>query len=566
MRYLIIIQYLLLLYSFLSSDVSARTKEKAFTSAWQFRKVGDKKWMSAQVPGTVHTDLMKNKLIPDPFYRDNESKVHWVSEVDWEYRCRFIFKDTFYHFLVFEGLDTYADVYVNGKFVLQANNMFRTWKISTKKCKLNATNELRIIFLSPLKIADSLAKQHQPLHRPCENNRHYIRKAQYHYGWDWAPNLPTCGIWKPIKWATDDSIQQTKSSPVNVMLHKEKDIIGEAFYFTVDGKPTFMKGANWIPADVFLPRIGKQKYRNLLIAAKEANINMLRVWGGGIYEDDYFYSLCDSLDIFIWQDFMFAGAMYPADSLFVKNIKQEAIEQICRLRKYKCIALWCGNNEIEEAWRHWGWQKQFSIHKKDSVFMWDEYKKIFYELLPSLVEQYDSGRSYISTSPMFGWGSEKSMTHGDSHYWGLWWGLQPLKIMQQKIPRFMSEYGMQAMPSMESIQQFSLAADWDTASVVMQTHQKHPTGYKNLQTYLTMENIQANTFQEFVAATQELQARTIQTTVEAQMQSDGRCMGSLLWQWNDCWPVTSWSVIDFYGRKKKGYEALKKVYAERKVK
>ncbi|MBK6329962.1 MAG: hypothetical protein IPF62_05325 [Bacteroidetes bacterium] len=195
-----------------------------------------------------------------------------------------------------------------------------------------------------------------------------------------------------------------------------------------------MKGANWIPADVFLPRITHDKYRSVLIAAKQAGMNMLRVWGGGIYEDDYFYTLCDSLDIYIWQDFMFAGAMYPTDAYALENIKQEAIDNILRLRKHKCIVLWCGNNEIDEAWHNWGWQKQFNLTQNDSTALWRGYQQLFHELLPSLVSQYDSGRAYIASSPLHGWGRTQSMTHGDSHYWGLWWGLDSISVMKKKFP------------------------------------------------------------------------------------------------------------------------------------
>ncbi|MBK8683552.1 MAG: hypothetical protein IPN26_00455 [Bacteroidetes bacterium] len=195
-----------------------------------------------------------------------------------------------------------------------------------------------------------------------------------------------------------------------------------------------MKGANWVPADVFLPRITKNRYRQLLIAAKEAHFNMLRVWGGGIYEDDDFYTLCDSLGIYVWQDFMFAGAMYPGDPDFLQNVKEEAKQQILRLRKHPCIVLWCGNNEIDEAWNNWGWQKQFEISANDSMRLWKEYATLFHEVLPELVRQYDSGRAYISTSPLYGWGREKSMTHGDSHFGDCGGASSLLALCEKKSP------------------------------------------------------------------------------------------------------------------------------------
>jgi beta-mannosidase len=352
----------------------------------------------------------------------------------------------------------------------------------------------------------------------------------------------------------------SKAQYSTIHLVQELDSIGKSFYFTKNGIPVFMKGANWIPADVFLPRISKNKYRSLLIAAKEANFNMLRVWGGGIYEDDYFYTLCDSLGISIWQDFMFAGAMYPADTATLANIKQEAIDNILRLRKHPCIVLWCGNNEIDEAWHHWGWQEQFHITDSDSTKLWSDYHKIFDELLPGLVAQYDSGRAYISSSPAYGWGEAKSMTHGDSHYWGLWWGVEPIKILKEKVPRFMSEYGMQAMPNWSSVQKYALAKDMDTSSAVLKTHQKNTSGYRNLAAYIQMEKIKPKTFSQYIEATQEVQSRALQVGIEAQRNSRGRCMGSLFWQFNDCWPVCSWSIIDYYGGKKKAYYTVQKAY------
>ena len=560
----------LIVISFFLSIMLQAQEQKSLNPSWKFKQVGAKKWMKAKVPGTVHTDLMANNVIPDPYYRDNENKVQWVGKKDWEYKSSFSLSkkqlDYNYALLEFEGLDTYADVFLNGKKVLHTDNMFRTWAEEVRSL-LKEKNELHIVFFSAERIADSLAKAALPLVRPSENNRHYIRKAQYHFGWDWGPKLITCGIWRNINLKLYNAegfveiIPDEKQKP-KVELIRENDVIGQSFYFKIDGKPTFMKGANWIPADMFLPRITKAKYRELLVAAKEANFNMIRVWGGGIYEDDYFYELCDSLNIYVWQDFMFAGAMYPGDKASLENIRQEAIDNITRLNKFKCIVLWCGNNEIDEAWHNWGWQKQFNISNADTAKVWNEYKSIFQELLPSIVKEYAPTIPYVSTSPQFGWGRKESMTHGDAHYWGLWHGVMPISIMKEKVPRFMSEYGMQAMPNMETIRKFALPKDFDTASVVMKVHQKHNKGYKNLDAYMKMENLQPKTFEEYVAASQEIQHRAIETSVTAQMNSNGRCMGTLFWQLNDCWPVTSWSIIDYYGKKKKGYHTMKKLYAQ----
>jgi beta-mannosidase len=532
-------------------------------SSWQFKQVGTTTWHRAQVPGTVHTDLLLNHLIPDPFYRDNETKVQWVEKEDWEYKtdfsCLFNRNELMPIYLEFDGLDTYAEVFLNGNSILKSDNMFRTYKIDVTAYLKNSKNQLRILFRSAVNQTDSLAKKSLLLH-PCENNRHYARKAQYHFGWDFAPRLITCGIWRPIHLIYGDEKNPAPPQYSNVKLVQQKDSIGQSFYFTNGAKAVFMKGANWVPADVFLPRISHAKYRDLLMKAKEAHFNLLRVWGGGIYEDDYFYDLCDSLGISVWQDFMFAGAMYPADSASLENIKQEAIDNILRLRKHKCLVVWCGNNEIDEAWHNWGWQNQFHISQNDSMVLWTEYKKIFQELLPSLVKEYDPQRAYISTTPMYGWGRAQSMTMGDSHYWGMWWGMDSISIMKKKIPRFMSEYGMQAMPSMASLLKFLKPEDLDTSGKMMHCHQKHPTGFQTLHKYLMMEKIPAHDFNSFCMATQELQSRALETAITAQQHSHGRCMGTLLWQYNDCWPGCTWSIVDYYGCKKKGYQTVKKLY------
>jgi len=517
------------------------------------------------VPGTVHTDLLQNKLISDPFYGDEESKLQWISHCRWEYQMQFQVPTPNKNerlLLRFDGVDTYADIYLNDFLILQTDNMFRYYEVDITDMVQNQ-NTLRAVFHPADSVAAKLAAEARPLQRPCENNRHYVRKAQYHFGWDWAPKLSTCGFWKPVYLVMGEEPKPAASSRLSpVRLVEEEDSIGRSFYFTVKGQPTYMKGANWIPADVFLPRITREKYRDLLVAAREANFNMLRVWGGGIYESDDFYELCDSLGIYVWQDFMFAGAMYPAQAAFLHNVREEIKQQVLRLRKYRCIVLWCGNNEIDEAWHNWGWQKQFSISPADSALLWNEYQQLFHVLIPQVLQELDPERPYIPSSPRYGWGRKESLHSGDAHYWGLWWGLFPVDTLKTTVPRFMSEFGMQAMPNLESVQAFAARDDFDTASVVMKLHQKHPTGYQNLARYLAMEGLHPNDFPSYITATQELQHRALETGIRSQMNSKGRCMGTLIWQFNDCWPVCSWSVVDYYGRKKKAWYTLRKWYGQ----
>lgn len=534
-------------------------KIKSLHSNWIFCQQGKNSWYKATVPGTVHTDLLQNKIIQDPFIADHLENTQWVQQSSWIYKTSFILCEeeytSQYALLVFEGLDTYASVYLNGQLILEANNMFRTYKPDVSN-KLKQTNEIVIIFHPVLALADSLAKLDK-IKRPCENNRHYIRKAQYHFGWDWAPEILTMGIWRPINLYLNESPKTNETKTQNIALIREKDSIGESFYFTINHKPSYIIGANWVPADVFLPRITRNKYRQLLVAAKEAGIQMLRVWGGGIYEQNDFYELCDSLGLLVWQDFMFAGAMYPADSQFLSNVEAELRDNITRLRAYQCIVLWCGNNEIDEAWHNWGWQKQFNLSPADSATLWKDYQYLFHQKIPDLLNELDPQRPYVTTSPIYGWGREQSMTDGDSHYWGVWWGLQPKEVFCDKVPRFMSEMGMQAMPNFESIQQFVPTSQQFLFSTVLLSHQKHPTGFETIDHYLKQEKMSYTDIKSYIQATQTLQAKVLHTALQAQYYSQGRCMGSLWWQWNDCWPVCSWSIVDYYGNAKRSYRTLK---------
>jgi beta-mannosidase len=529
---------------------------------WEFRKVGSDKWYKAEVPGTIHTDLLANKLIPDPFYRDNESKVQWVENETWEYRTTFDIPHELFdqeHIEIqFDGLDTYADIYLNGTKIIRADNMFRQWTADIKLIARRAANKLLIVF-SPAAILAKKTREADSIRRP-DNERVYVRKAQYQFGWDWGPRLVTCGIWKEVRLITTPPIE--KPSAINdIKLITGKDSIGESFYFSVNGKPTFIKGANWIPLDNFLPRAKKSKrYEQLIKAAKEANINMLRVWGGGVYEDDVFYDLCDKYGIMVWQDFMFAGALYPADSSALRNIEAEIRYQVKRLRNHPCIALWCGNNEIEEAWFNWGWQKQFNYSAGDSLTLWNDYKKIFHELIPGILKELDPQRPYWPSSPSLGWGRDSAYKKGDVHYWGVWWGKEPVEKYNEKVGRFVSEYGMQGMPGMKTIEQFSLPPDRDTSSAVMRTHQKHPFGWENIKYYIEQKFRAPKSFKDLVYVSQLMQADAIKTAIEAHRRNKPTTMGTMFWQWNDCWPVTSWSAVDYYGRKKALYYEVKRSY------
>jgi len=329
------------------------------------------------------------------------------------------------------------------------------------------------------------------------------------------------------------------------------------FYFMINGKPMFMKGANYIPQDNLQNRITDTHYHDILKDVVDANMNMLRVWGGGIYEENIFYDLCDSLGILVWQDFMFACAMYPSDSLFIQNVKEEAIQNVKRLRNHACIALWCGNNENSEGWHRWGWQDSFTKEQKNQI--WEGYKKLFKETLPEIVE-LNSQSDYWESSPKYGRGNPKHQYEGDAHYWGVWHDAEPFEIFEEKVPRFMSEFGFQSFPQISTIATFSDTSEWSLDSESMKNHQKHPRGNSLIIEYMQREYHMPNDFNKFIYTTQLLQAEGMRIGLEVHRRSRPYCMGSLYWQLNDCWPGISWSSRDYNGNWKALHYVVKKVF------
>jgi beta-mannosidase len=654
--------------------VVAQNKTITLQANWKFRQTGAKQYYPANVPGTVHTDLLKNKLIKDPFYGDNEKSVQWVENENWEYvgtfNCDKATLQNKHIELNFEGLDTYAQVYLNGTQILDCNNMFRSWNVDVKQHLKSGSNTLRIVFESAVKKGKALAAQ-LPYTLPGDE-KVFTRKAQYQYGWDWGPRLVTCGIYKPIHlicWndiklqlvhhsikTLNDSIAEIniiteiKSDTIinytlsinsylgdynlaklqhyryynlklkkginidtsiytidfpklwntnglgpatlysfdvslkdgnlyndqthfkiglrKLELVKEKDFFGESFYFKLNGEPVFIKGANYIPQDNFVSRVNENHYTKLIQMAKESHMNMLRVWGGGIYESDEFYDLCDRNGILVWQDFMFACAMYPGDSAFVKNVKQEVAQQVKRLHSHPSIALWCGNNESDEGWHNWGWQKQYHYSQQDSAKIWNDYQKIFQEVIPNVIKVFSpplegaGGGNYHSSSPSIGWGRKESLLQGDSHYWGVWWGMEPFDIYEKKVGRFMSEYGFQGMPDVNTLKAVCDSNEMQLNSVSIKAHQKHPTGYQTIQTYMERDYKVPTDFRKYNYVSQLLQRDGMKIAIEAHRRAKPYCMGTLYWQLNDCWPVTSWSAIDYNNKPKALYYETKKAYGD----
>ena len=657
------ILYLILIASTLIACIRQPVQKLELNQNWQFKQTGTEEWFPAKIPGCVHTALLDNGIIDDPFFADNEQKLQWIGKSDWEYKTVFFADDKLLENehveFVFEGLDTYAKVYLNDSLLRSANNMFRKWDVDCKEFLIFGKNELLVKFESPI-TKDSFNAAALPYKLP--DSRAFTRKAPYQYGWDWGPKFITQGIWKPVylrtwndarirnihivqdsivnetAWLTSNfEIESSKEqdcfltvidkdkleilNKIRVRLtkgtqlypitfniknpklwwtnglgdpflyrfkfriqtngsideHPEKigirtielvqqpDSIGESFYFKLNGVPVFMKGANYIPQDNFPSRVSEKKYRQTIQAAVDANMNMLRVWGGGIYENDIFYDLCDENGILVWQDFMFACNFYPGDDAFVENVKQEAIEQVKRLRNHPSIALWCGNNEVDEAWFNWGWQKSLSYSDRDSIEVRSNYLKIFEKLLPEVISEYSPYFPYfpyIPSSPKIGWGHEEAMTEGDMHYWGVWWGEEPFEMYKEKVGRFMSEYGFQGFPDLQTLDSCLLSEDLNLASPALLIHQKHPRGMELIRKYMEREYNTPEKFNDYVYVSQVVQAYGIKTAIEAHRRAKPYCMGTLYWQLNDCWPVISWSSVDYYNRWKALHYFVKKAYGE----
>jgi len=381
----------------------------------------------------------------------------------------------------------------------------------------------------------------------------------------WMPN----GLGTPFLYNFNLIIKKGKTPVYNknfevglrkIELVRKKDKIGESFYFKVNNIPVFIKGANYVPMNSFPTDVSKDNYISLIEKVVNANMNMLRVWGGGIYENDIFYDLCNKNGILVWQDFMFACTMYPGDSTFIENVEKEAIDNIKRLRNNACIAIWCGNNEVDEGWHNWGWQKQLNLNESDSALIWNNYLKLFHNVLPTTLRKLNVKTDYISTSPKFGWGRKESMTNGDSHYWGVWWGMEPFEKYIEKTGRFMSEYGFQSFPKMTTLRKVIDDSSMYLYSPQLKVHQKHPKGFETIDEYLKRDYKKPKDMGLYVYVSQLLQARGLKIAISSHRRAIPKCMGTLFWQLNDCWPVVSWSAIDFYSEPKALYYAAKNLF------
>ena len=652
--------------------LQAQPVVQEINKGWRFHEARLSTWHDAEVPGLVHTDLMRNDIIGDPFFRLNERGVQWVDKEDWEYVTTFtptdeLMKQDNIQIHCF-GLDTYADVYLNDELVLKADNMFREWKASVKHLLKAGENKLRVYLHSPIKV--DLPKYEAEPYYPTRLDQSenggifdkkvsiWARKAGYHYGWDWGPRLVTIGIWRPIQleaWSnariknvyfmqpnvtkklaqlknqvtvTSDvdaqgtisvkdmesgktlatmPIQMKKGEniiyiPVNIKnprlwwtnglgeqyryrlktelvlngktidakenkigvrslrVVRTPDKDGVSFYFEINGRPVFAKGANYVPMDNFMPHVTDQRYRRLISDCAKSNMNMLRIWGGGVYEDDRFYDLCDEYGILIWQDFMFACAMFPAKGEFLENIRQEAIDNVVRLRNFACIALWCGNNENQDGWfLPWGWHEMAGDHEDE---VWKQFQDQYYVVIPEVVKKYAPETTYWPSSAFSDYNQLSDPSKGDCHYWDVWHGQKPIENYNTAKARFFSEYGFQSFPEFISVKQYApKKEDWDIHSEVMMSHQRDGDhGNDVIKYYMDNEYRQPTDFRRFLYVGHVLQGDAIKTAMEAFRRDMPYCMGSLYWQIDDCWPVASWASIDYYGRWKAQQYYARKAY------
>lgn len=590
-------------------------------------------WLPAHVPGTVHLDLLAAGKIPDPFYGDNERQVQWIAQIGWRYRrtlhvpAEFLEHDAVY--LLAEGFDTFAWLFVNGQPVGQTCNMFVPHRFDVKSWLHAGDNEIEIVFDSPVRRARQLEAHHGMLPVALESYRVYARKAQYAYGWDWGPKLATSGIWRPLclqayrhlriedvfaEVHLDESLQrarlsvqielerfssvpaeftigvagpkyharqrasssekhlevefvieqphlwwpnglgrqhlyevQVNASAMGEMMEqralrcglrrlellREPDAAGESFLFRINNVPIFCKGADWIPADAFLPRISDDKYRSLLGLAHGGHMNMLRVWGGGIYEDKTFYHLCDELGILVWQDFMFACGVYPDFPEFVDNVRNEVAIVVRQLRNHPCLALWCGNNENEWLWHM---ETQRPYHEMPGAVL-------FEKVIPEICAALDPIRPYWQSSP-FGGQDPNDAQRGDRHQWHIWSNWADPAAVAKDRGRFISEFGFQAPAALSTWTKYLEHQDLWPQSPIFEHHNKQVEGTERLYRFLAGFVKMPDNFEDFVYKAQIVQAEALKLMVEHWRREKFHTAGALFWQLNDCWPVSSWAVID----------------------
>jgi len=631
----------------------------------------------AEIPGTVYGALLKEEVIPDPYYRDNELKVLPIMDNDFVYKRLFEADERLFDcdevLLHFAGIDTLADVYLNDELLGSTFNMHRVWEFEVGEVLKMGENELKVVLHSPTKyIKEENEKVYTGGSHECMKGFPHLRKAHCMFGWDWGPRLPDAGIFRDVTLlginkarfesvyvtqehictgvsndlennkskvildfdvvlelfgdyadgttGEDTYVKITVTSPEgkiyeplqqtgngmqdngdyrvtidnpliwwprgygeqplytvkaelfdengivldvwekriglrSITVNTDKDEWGNCFAHEVNGVKIFAMGADYIPEDNLMGRITKERTRKLLSDAAEANHNCIRVWGGGYYPDDYFFDACDELGLIVWIDFMFACASYELDDEFEANIRAEVTDNVRRIRHHACLGLWCGNNEMETQTLDKAWEP--SIKQKY------DYIKLFEYIIPQVLKEEDPVTFYWPSSPSSGgnfdnpWDEDR----GDTHYWDVWHGNKPFTEYRKFRFRYLSEFGFQSFPCLKTVKTFAEEKDLNIFSRVMEMHQRNAAANGKILNYLSATYLYPAKFENLLYASQLLQADAIRYGVEHFRRWRGRCMGAVVWQLNDIWPVASWASIDYYGRWKALHYAEKKMFA-----
>ena len=619
-----------------------------------------------QIPGTVLSGLLAAGKIKDPFYRTNEDATRALFWKDYVFTRTFDVDEELlaqqHIVLVCEGLDTLAEISINGTFLAKTDNMHRTWKVQAKTLLHPGKNEIQSVFRSVLRfIEDYPYEAHKKINYiPCGSMKgnQLLRKAHSMFGWDWGPQTIDAGIFRDIylqgyshariedirihqQHAKNVSVQtsitlsesvpgqklcvelsedgadkplQTKLCKTNadgvaavdfvienpklwwpndygdqplyivrttlldedgtslesitrriglrtLTISQEKDEWGNEFAFCVNGVKIFTRGGNYIPDDCLYTRITEKKLDYILESCRRAHFNCVRVWGGGYYPSDAFYDLCDEKGLIVWQDLMYACNVYDVTDAFAENCRQETYDNVRRLRHHASLGLWCGNNEIESAWDHWG------DFQKETPYLRADYIRLFEEVLPKAVQEADGETFYWHSSPSSGgcFDNPDDANRGDTHYWDVWHGQKPFTDYRKYFFRFCSEFGFQSFPCAKTVNSFTLEDDRNIFSRVMESHQKNDAANGKMLYYLSENLRYPKDLTHLLYASQVLQGMAIKYGVDHWRRNRGRCMGTLYWQINDDWPAPSWSSIDYFGRWKALHYMAQKFYAPHAV-
>ncbi|GAA1743042.1 glycoside hydrolase family 2 protein [Luedemannella helvata] len=624
---------------------------------WTVSAVGDAPvpvaGVPATVPGCVHTDLLAAGLIDDPYLDANEVGLAWIGRTGWRYETTFAWSGAGAERteLVCAGLDTVAEVAVNGTVVGSTRNQHRSYRFDVGSVLRPGDNTVAITFTSAYAYAEGVRDAVGDLPNAYPQPFNFIRKMACNFGWDWGPTLVTAGIWRPIGlhgWSTarlarvrphvtvdpdgtgrvavhvdvaragadvpllvtarlgDVSVtgkvadgdtavvelvvpQPARWYPRGygqpalheltvglatadgtalddwrrrvgfrtVELDTRPDGIGERFVIAVNGEPISVKGANWIPDDCFPTRVDRDRYAARIAQATEANINLLRVWGGGRYESEDFYELCDAAGVLVWQDFLFACAAYPEEDVLATEVEAEAREQVARLMPYPSLVLWNGNNENIEGWYSWeGWRAALAERTWGAGY--------YLDLLPRIVAEVDPTRPYWPGSPYSGNLDRDPLDdrYGTKHIWDVW-NRRDYTGYRDYVPRFAAEFGFQAPPAFATLRRAISDEPLAPDSPGMLHHQKADGGNGKLDRGLAHHFGRPADFDEWHYLTQVNQARALTLGLEHFRSHWPVCSGTVIWQLNDCWPVTSWAAVDGDGRRKPLWYALRRAYADR---